>query len=108
VHAHLTEALNLFRHSRDDWAFAITLESFAGLAAMEPRPERAARLFGAVDRLYAETNLPRQSWWLAPQQRLRDAARPILEAEEYARAREEGRAMTMEQAIEYALEPAAG
>jgi predicted ATPase/class 3 adenylate cyclase len=112
--AYLTEALHMFQRYRDgvgfvdDVAYVISLESFAGLAAMESRPERAARLFGAADRLYADPNLPRQGWWLTPQRRLREAACGILEAEVYARAHEEGGAMTLEQAIEYALEPAEG
>jgi non-specific serine/threonine protein kinase len=103
VRAHLEEALGIFRYFRDKAAFAMTLESFAGLAAMEDEPERAARLFGAVDRLYADPNLPKQGWWPPLQQRLRDAARDILESAAYAKAREEGRAMTLEQAIAYAL-----
>jgi predicted ATPase/transcriptional regulator with XRE-family HTH domain len=110
VRAYLTEALNVFRHYRNDAAFVITLESFAGLAAMEARHERAARLFGAVDQLYTTLKLPRHRYgllrlWLVPQKRIRDAAGDILEAEAYARAREEGRAMPLERAIEYALSP---
>jgi non-specific serine/threonine protein kinase len=105
VHAYLTEALGVFRHYRDNAAFVITLESFAGLAATEARHERAARLFGAVDHLYVTLKVPRQGWWLASQRRIREAAGAILEAEAYASAREEGQAMSLEQAIEYALSP---
>jgi predicted ATPase/class 3 adenylate cyclase len=108
VRDYLTEALNVFRHYWHETRFVIAFESFAGLAAMESRPERAARLFGAADRLYADPNLPRQDWWLPSQRRLRDAARAILESAEYSQAREEGWAMTLEQAIEYALEPSEG
>jgi hypothetical protein len=45
-------------------------------------------------------------WWLASQKRLREAAGDVLEAEAYAQAREEGRAMTLDQALVYALEEA--
>jgi hypothetical protein len=101
----LEEALSLFRHYVDDGSFAITFESFAGLAATEARPERAARLFGAADRLYANPYMHKQDWWPPLQRRLREAGRDVLESEAYAQAREEGWAMTLEQAVEYALSP---
>jgi hypothetical protein len=42
-------------------------------------------------------------WWRRSRARLIEAARDVLEASDYDAAREEGRAMTLEQAVEYAL-----
>jgi len=88
------------------WGIAWRLEGFAGLAAKEGQPERAARLFGAakamldafsahldpIDRLGYDKNVT------SIREQLGDAA--------FGKAWAEGRAMTMEQAIAYALEVA--
>jgi hypothetical protein len=63
---------------------------------------RAARLLAAAEGLRRGLRVPVTLWWRRSRARLMDAARESLESQEYARAREEGRAMSLEQAVAYA------
>jgi hypothetical protein len=81
------------------------LLGFAALAAVQGQPERAARLWGASEAQIAKG----ASFFDAADRRL--YARTIAKAEAQLGAqafealRAEGKAMTMDQAIEYALNP---
>ena len=97
------ESLTIRREIGDRQGIAKSLEAFAGLAADQENPERAARLWGAAEALREEIGSP-----LAPNDREayeREVAqaRQVLGEAAFAAAWEEGRAMTMEQAVEYAL-----
>ena len=74
----------------------------AGLAGRSGQPERAARLFGAAELLY-EASVTRLEY---PDQVEYDrnvaAVRAQLDEATFAAAWAEGRAMTLEQAIDYA------
>jgi predicted ATPase/class 3 adenylate cyclase/Tfp pilus assembly protein PilF len=109
-----TEAIVICQETGNRWMPAFNLEAFAILAAaqkqLEPSPlrfeglRRAARLFGA-----AETLLPAIRLEMPPAERAEHdqaivTARAALGEEAFAAAWEEGKAMTMEQAVEYALE----
>jgi hypothetical protein len=75
------------------------------MAARQGKPERAARQFGAVEGLSLAQDIP--DWWYFPfQERLIATERAKLDRRALASAWEEGRAMTQEQAIPYALEEA--
>jgi tetratricopeptide (TPR) repeat protein len=85
-------------------ALAQSLEDFAGLAARQQQWERAARLLGATEGACIELE------WTLPvgipeeYKRAVEAARAALGEEAFAAAWAEGRAMTLDQAISYALE----
>jgi len=92
----------------DPRAIALSLEAFAGLTAKESRPEQAALLWGAAEALREEIEAP-----LPPNERERyhhevAVVRQVLGAEKFSTAWAQGRAMTMEQAIAYALETPIG
>ena len=86
------------------WGIAWRLEGFAGLAAKEEEPKRAARLYGAAQvlldsvgaRLDPIDRLGYDQYVAIAREQLGDAA--------FAQAWAEGRAMTMEQAIDLALD----
>ncbi len=85
-------------------AIAHQLESFAFVAKAQDQPERAARLFGAASFLREQINIP-----MSPPERLeydREVAelRQALAEKPWAALRAEGRALSLEQAISYALE----
>src|SRR5215212_9081921 len=85
---------------------AYCLEGLATIAASEGRLERAARLWGSAQAILEPIEVIAYPY--ATDRTLHDqqvaAARERLKEETWTRAWEEGRAMTTEQAIEYALE----
>jgi non-specific serine/threonine protein kinase len=97
------ESLALCQALNDKLSTAICLEGLAGLAATENRPVRAARLWGAAAALCKITGAP-----LPPHTRTfcdhdEAAVRAQLDEATFAAVWAEGRAMTLEQAITYAL-----
>ena len=99
----LEESLMLFRELADRWGIAESLESMGGVAHGQNRSSRAAWLFGAAAALRETIRIP-----LAPaEQEVIDkrvaSVRERLGAEAFNAAWEEGEAMTLEQAVEYAL-----
>jgi non-specific serine/threonine protein kinase len=102
--AYFEESLTIQREIGDRSGISFSLEAFASLAARESRSERAAALLAGAEALREEIGVP-----IAPherEQRDRDLseARQALGEEAFTSAWERGRAMTMEQAIEYALQ----
>jgi hypothetical protein len=101
-----TEAAALFGEPPPEAeSLLAALESLAGVAAGQGLKVRAARLFAAAQALRQSGGLPVMVWWRRSRTRLLEAARDVVEGEAYAPAREEGRAMSLEQAVAYALEP---
>jgi hypothetical protein len=86
---------------------AIGLERMAGVAAIQGQAERAARLFGASHALRLRFGNP--IWPVIRPLYERDlaAVREALGDERFAEEWEKGQAMTLERAIEYALEKSA-
>ena len=84
-------------------ATAYPLEAFAVLAAAQNQMERAARLFGAVESLYASIHFEMSAKERAEHDQAIAAARADLGEEAFAAAWAAGRMMTMEQAIAFAL-----
>ena len=82
----------------------MSLEGLAYVALAQARPVQAARLWGGAERLREEIGCP-----LPPSERPRydshlAATRAAIDDDvAFELARKEGRAMTLEQAIEYAL-----
>jgi hypothetical protein len=82
------------------------LEGLAGVAAGQGRTEEAARLFGAAEVIRHTMGVPRWPANEALYQRHVSLTGQVLGEELFARAWEEGRAMTIEEVIAYALNQA--
>ncbi|CAA9430836.1 MAG: hypothetical protein AVDCRST_MAG01-01-2927 [uncultured Rubrobacteraceae bacterium] len=89
---------------RDDYNVVFCVTGLAGVAAREGRAERAARLFGVADALSEKTGAG-VSWSVLRNLNERDLAvtREMLDSEAFEAAWAEGRAMTLEEAVAYAL-----
>jgi hypothetical protein len=102
---HLTESVLSAKSagSATPWMAADRLQGFARIAAVAGQARRALRLEGAMRRIRETTgwHYPRalEDWHAG----FLDLARRQLSADEQARAETEGRAMTPDQAIAYAL-----
>jgi len=98
------ESLAMRMELGDRRGIAKSLEGFVGLAAAQTQPERALLLAGAAAALRETIGAP-----LSPAERPRlerhlETAHQALDEEASAKAFAAGRAMTLEQAIAYALE----
>ena len=99
------EGLSLSAEVEDHSSLAYYLQGLAAIAASEDRSARAARLWGAAEALLERTEIiayahaPDRSLY----QRQVAAARARLDEGMWAEAWQEGRAMTSEQAVAYAL-----
>jgi non-specific serine/threonine protein kinase len=100
---HLTEAVTIARELADPRVMIDGLEIFAYLALGVDRPDRAARLQGAAETLRETIGLP-----VSPSEHIFydadvAAARAGLGDAAFNAAWGEGRALSMEQAVAYAL-----
>jgi predicted ATPase/class 3 adenylate cyclase len=98
-----TGSLALARELKNTWGLAACLEGLAGLSEAMGQPERAARLFGIASALRAPTHVPPLPLDRASYERTVARVRATLEEDIFSTAWEEGRRMTLEQAVEYAL-----
>ena len=97
------QSLIMFRTLGDKKGISVSMEAFARLAATEGQSIRAARLWGAAEVLRAEIRSP-----MPPNKRLgfernTTEAREAVGEEMFEAAWAQGRSMSLEQAIEYAL-----
>ena len=102
----LVEGLTLSVEIGDENNVAYCLEGLAAIAADENELERAARLWGAAEALLEKIEVltyPHVPDRSLHQRQVADA-RDRLKAEAWKEAWAQGRAMTLEQAVEYALE----
>jgi non-specific serine/threonine protein kinase len=98
------QSLAIRKRLGDPWTIALSLESLAELAALQRQRGRALRLAGAAARLRASAGAPPppvnqqrlQSWLPSAHLALTESARTAAWAE--------GQAMSIEQAVAYALE----
>jgi hypothetical protein len=88
-------------------AIAYLLEDFAALAAMEDQPERALRLAGSAAAAHEALGVQLPSGQRARLDRLQASAWQTLIEPLATAAWEEGRAMILDQAVEYALDEGA-
>jgi tetratricopeptide (TPR) repeat protein len=98
------EAMAIYRELGDRRGIADSLRSLAALTSTQGQSERAARLWGAAQALREAIGSP-----LTPSERTRQdqrlaETRSLMGEEAFAAACSEGRAMTLEQAIVYALQ----
>ena len=99
----LKESLVLIRELGVRWAIDWPIESLAGVAGEQGQLERAARLYGAVEALREAINVPAPIFFRFEHDPNVAAVRAGLGEDTFEAARAEGRAMTMEEAIEFAL-----
>ncbi|HET9589239.1 MAG TPA: tetratricopeptide repeat protein [Anaerolineales bacterium] len=98
-----TQSLKRFRESANHWNLAYSLETFAALAVAQGEMQRAARLYGATETFYAQFRFLISPLERENHERNIAAVRAALGEEALSALWEEGRAMTVEQAVEYAL-----
>jgi non-specific serine/threonine protein kinase len=100
------EGLSLSAEVGEATNTAYCLEGLATIAASEGRLERAARLWGAAEAILEAIEVIAYPY--APDHSLHhrqvEAARDRLDQDTWTRAWAEGLAMTVEQAVEYALQ----
>jgi tetratricopeptide (TPR) repeat protein len=97
----LGEALPLTQEVGDVSPSAMCL---IGLAGIQQQPIRAAQLLAAAQTALEASDEIVEPFHRAAQARIEDAARAMLGEDAFAAAWAEGQAMTIDQAIEYALE----
>jgi len=101
----LRESVGLLATLRDTWSLLYGVFGLAGVAARQGNPGRAARLFGAAEALREKTGaVPAFPATQALYERDLASVRAQLDTETFEAAWVEGRAMSTEQAVEYALE----
>jgi tetratricopeptide (TPR) repeat protein len=105
------QAIPMYRETILEWqrlghraAVANQLECFAFIAKAQEHPERSAKLFGAAETLREKINIA-----MTPQERMEydreiTDLRTNMDEKAFSSHWADGRAMTMEQAIEFALE----
>ena len=105
---HLGEGMTILHGLSDRLGVIESLEGFACLAAATAPPRRAARLWGAADALRQETGYARSVYESVTYERQVKAVRATLAAEAFDQAWDEGRAMSLDDAVRYALDGQAG
>jgi predicted ATPase/DNA-binding SARP family transcriptional activator len=98
------ESLRGRQKEGDKRLIACSLEDMASIFGRQGQMERAARLLGAAEALCETLGRTPPAADVTEYERTREAARAVLTAEAFATAWEQGRAMTLEQAVVYALE----
>ncbi len=98
------EGLTLSRDVRDMLGIASCLGGLAGVAALSGQRDRAAYLFGAAEAAHEAGGLTPDLVDRAEIDRNVSAVRTALPEDAFLKLWAEGRAMTLEQAIEYALQ----
>jgi len=98
------ESLAIERALGDRWGIAESMDGLAGVALALERPARAACIWGATQRLREEIGAPLPPMELAAHDRQVAIARDALADDvAFERAWQQGRAMTLEQAIDEAM-----
>ena len=100
----LEQSLALHSDLQNKIGIAICLEGLAGIALEAQQPARATQLLGAVEALCEAIGAPLLPTERAHSDRVRSGARDRLSRAAFSAAWAEGRAMTPEQAVAYALE----
>ena len=94
----------MFQEREDKAGLFAALESLAVAALAQGKKEHAARLVGGVEALREALGLPAPDWWRRPSERIAEAVRAASLEQEFAAAWAQGQAMTLEQAVAFALE----
>ncbi len=100
----LREALDVSREVRGTYSLAEGLVGMAGVSLADGQPERCLRLLGAADTVLAVAGHPLQSADAAEYRWIVAGARQAVGEERANTVQGEGRAMTSDEALAYALE----
>jgi predicted ATPase/class 3 adenylate cyclase len=100
----LVESLTMVRDRQADWPIALGFEGLARVAAMLGQDRRAARLWAAADSLAVKTGFRLTGIERSPRESYLEGVRSRLGEAELARVWQEGQAMELEAAVDYALE----
>lgn len=110
LEGHFEKAEQMYRDTILEWqrlghraAAANQLECFAFIAKTHEQAERAAKLFGAAEALRDKINIPMTGLEQTEYEKQVADLRAGMSEDEFGKAWSEGRALTMEQAIEFAL-----
>ena len=98
------QSLITTRDLGDRWTVAYLLEDIGGLAALEGEAERALRLVGAAAALREAIGAPLSPTEQAKLDRMLETARSTISESAQAATLAKGRAMSLDQAIDYALD----
>ena len=98
------ESLDLAWDNEMEPVVLTTLEGYACVAGAQGEARRAARLWGAAQTLQEAKGIPRDTDWLAEADECMSAVRLDLGEQAWEEALAEARAMTLEEAVAYALE----
>jgi predicted ATPase/transcriptional regulator with XRE-family HTH domain len=104
AHGQLVESLTLLRELGERWQTAHTLEVFACMAVMQGHFIRAAHIFGAAEVFREILSAPMLLFQRNFNERGLATLHAQLDEATLAAAWAEGRAMTLEQAVAYALD----
>jgi predicted ATPase/DNA-binding XRE family transcriptional regulator len=102
----LNEGIRLSEQTKDRANLAHFLEALAAISSSRGEAKRSALLLGAAESSLQEVGAPVYNFYVpdpALQERAVAEARAVLGDAVFEEARERGRAMTFEQAVEYAL-----
>ena len=106
----LTQAKAIYQETIKGWqklgnrsAIANQLECYAFIAIIEEEPHRAAKLLGAAEALREKAQTPMADYERGEYNQSVTRLRSMLAEAEFNTLRDEGRSMTMEQAIGLAL-----
>ncbi|MGE5103985.1 MAG: ATP-binding protein, partial [Betaproteobacteria bacterium] len=103
------ESLTIYRALRERSGIAASVESLAGVASAAGQWERAARLWGAMERLREEIGAPLAvSERIGRDRRIGEARAALADDPTFDTAWRQGRAMTDDEAIACALDEATG
>jgi len=103
AHTQLRESLVMFRELGDRWYIALCLTGLAWVAIADEQLERATRLLGAETMLREIIGAPVSPLIRAPYELFMAQVQAQLTQAAFEAAWARGRAMMLEQAIEYAL-----
>ncbi len=98
------ESLSTLWHIGDKWSSAFSLASLAPLIGEQGNPEKAARLFGVAEVLREAIGAPISASELADYKQDVEVVRKRLGEAKFTNAWADGRGMTLEQAVEIALQ----
>ncbi len=104
AHSLLMESLSMFRAMTYPFGILRTLDRLAGLAVAQGQMARAVRLLGAVKALLDVSGVEVAVSEQKENESYETSARSVLGLKAFTEEWEAGQAMTLEQAIEYALE----
>ena len=99
-----TESLALLKEVGEKASIAFCMEGLAGVALAQGQPERAAKLFGGAEALRKALDTPLPPARLTDYDRDMAEVRAAMGEESFSSVWLEGQAMTLEQALNYAIE----